>query len=201
MYDIEKKYIFTHPAKCAGASVEIALGLWDIDKESEEFKRYYRLLHQSLNDHIEEIKSIGLNWRDFFIFSVVRNPWDRAVSRFFFLKTHHDKYKNNNISFDKYIRNCYEYFLSNGEHKHHSIKEFMYFEDEYVIDYVIRQENFETGLQEVMKKLEVTDYKTPHMDQNTIRPSKDYKSYYNKETKNMLAEIAADVIELFNYKF
>ncbi len=201
MYDIEKKYIFTHPAKCAGASVEIALGLWNLDKHSEEFERYKRLLHESLGDNIQEIKSHGCNWRDFFIFSVVRNPWDRAVSRYFFLKTHHENYKSSNITFERYIKQCYTSFLETGSHLHHSIKQFLYFEDEYVVDHVIRQEHFDTGLQEAMEKLGITDYKIPHMNQNTIRPSKDYKSYYTTETKNMLKEIAADTIDMFEYKF
>lgn len=201
MYDLEKKYIFTHPAKCAGASVEIALGIWDLDRDSEEFERYQRLLHSSLSDHIEEIKSNGLNWRDFFIFSIVRNPWDRAVSRYFFLKTHHSDFKGDNISFDVYIKQCYRTFIETGEHSHHSIKQFLYFNDEYVVDYMIRQENFDAGLQEVMKRLGIIDYKIPHMNQNTVRPSTDYKSYYTTETKNMLKEIAADTIDLFGYKF
>jgi len=201
MYDIEKKYIFTHPAKCAGASVEIALGLWNLGRDSEEFKRYKRLLHEPLSDNIDEIKSHGLNWRDFFIFSAVRNPWDRAVSRYFFLKTHNENYKSRNISFEGYIKQCYTSFLENGSHEHHSIKQFLYFEDEYVVDHVIRQENFDAGLREAMGKLGITDYKIPRMNQNTIRPSKDYKSYYTTETKNMLAEISADVIELFDYQF
>jgi hypothetical protein len=201
MYDTEKKYIFTHPAKCAGASVEIALGIWNLDRDSEEFERYQRLLHESLSNHIKEIKSHGLNWRDFFIFSVVRNPWDRAVSRYFFLKTHHETYKSHNISFEGYIKQCYKFFLESGSHWHHSIKEFLYFEDEYVTDYVIRQENFGKGLQEAMQELGITDYETPHMNQNTVRPGNDYQSYYTTETKNMLKEIAADTIDLFAYKF
>jgi hypothetical protein len=201
MYNTEKKYIFTHPAKCAGASVEIALGLWDLDKHSEEFERYQRLLHESLDNHIQEIKSHGLNWRDFFIFSVVRNPWDRAVSIYFFLKTHNETYKSSNISFEGYIKRCYNFFLESGSHCHHSIKQFLYFKNEYVVDHVIRQENFDAGLQEAMEKLEITDYQIPSMNQNTTRPSKDYKSYYTTETKNMLKEIAADTIDLFAYKF
>lgn len=201
MYDIDKKYIFTHPPKCAGASVEKALGLRNLNRRSKKFKTYKKLLHQPLNDHIKIIQSYGLNWKDFFIFSVVRNPWDRAVSRFFFLKTHINKYKNTTICFEDYIRDCYKDFLIDGEHGHHSIKEFMYFQDEYSVDYVIRQENFEAGLQKVMEKLGVSNYELHHLDQNTIRPSKDYKSFYTKETKNMVTEMAKDSIEIFSYKF
>lgn len=201
MYDLEKKYIFTHPAKCAGASVEIALGLWNLDQDSEEFKLYKNMLHKSLRRHIEMVESHGVDWTNLFIFSVVRNPWDRAVSRYFFLKTHNNLFKNNNISFDKYIKQCYKIFLETGEHCHHSIKEFLYFKDEYVVNHVIRQENFDIGLQQAMERIGVTDYQKPHMNQNTIRGTRDYKGYYTTETKKMLAEIAADVIELFDYHF
>tara|TARA_B100000085_G_C18563585_1_gene520590 strand:+ start:1717 stop:2325 length:609 start_codon:yes stop_codon:yes gene_type:complete len=202
MFDEEKKYIFTHPPKCAGASVAIAMGLW-ADSDSESFKRYKRLLHESLTDNIIEIENLNLSYEDFFKFSLTRNPWDRLVSRYFFELTHNaDFYKKNNLdTFDEFVKSQYIKFQSTGDRGFLKIKPFYYHDNKYCMDFIIKQENFEADLIYVCEKIGIKDPKITRYDQGTKRVDRDYKNMYNTETRKMVEEIGSDSIEMFDYSF
>lgn len=60
--DHQRKFIFIHVARTAGASIEFALGRQDTP------------LHQKLE--------LIPNWEEYFSFAFVRNPWDRAISSY-----------------------------------------------------------------------------------------------------------------------
>lgn len=198
MYDLDYKYIFTHPPKCAGASVAKTLGIFD--ESHPLFSRYKKFQHADLFDHISELNKLQLNWQDFYKFSVARNPWDRAVSRYFFEQTHNGL--PSSLSFDQYIIDCYNFSVANGcAHSNFTIKPYLCHENKLVMDHIIMQENFDHDLATAMKNLGIENYNTYHVNQKTIRPSKDYRNFYNDATKNMTAEMSKDSIEIFDYKF
>lgn len=198
MYDLDCKYIFTHPPKCAGASVAKTLGV--LHESHPLFSRYKKFQHAHLSDHISELDKHQLNWQEFYKFSVARNPWDRAVSRYFFEQTHNGL--SSSLSFDQYIIHCYNFSIEEGYvHSHFAIKPYLFYENKYIMDHIIMQENFDHDLALAMKHLNLENYNTYHVNQKTVRPSKDYRHFYNDATKNMTAEMAKDSIEIFGYKF
>lgn len=200
MYDLDCKYIFTHPPKCAGASVAKTLGLFGGPQPHPLLSRYKKLQHAHLSAHISELNKLQLNWQDFYKFSVARNPWDRAVSRYFFEQTHTHHF--NGLSFEQYIIQCYNSSIEKGHpHSHFTIKPYLFHENKYIMDHIIMQENFDHDLAIAMKNLNIENYNTYHINQKTIRPTKDYRNFYNDATKNMVTEMAKDSIEIFSYKF
>jgi chondroitin 4-sulfotransferase 11 len=202
MFDEGKKYIFTHPPKCAGASIAIGIGLWK-HQGGEMFKRYKNLLHRSLTENIIEIEKLNLNYEDFFKFSLVRNPWDRFVSRYFFELTHNlDFYKKNNLdTFDEFVKSQYDKFKSKGDRGFLKIEPFYYHNGKYCMDFIVKQENFENDFLHVCGKIDIKDPEITRYDQGTKRISRDYKNMYNLETKKMIEDMGSDSIEMFEYSF
>lgn len=201
MIDLDRKYIFTHPPKCAGASVEKSLGLWGPERDRTMDDMYRNLLHKSLDEHMKHVPE-DMNIDDIFKFTVVRNPWNRAVSRYYHNCTHNKLFIKMVLTFEEYIHKCYETYQQTGECNDHTVKEFVCYNGSYMIDHVIRQENFEYGLHIAMETLNIEDYYVYHTDQNTIRPdTDDYRAFYNSDTKQMVAEMAHDMIEIFDYSF
>jgi len=203
MYNIEKNYIFTHPQKCAGSSVAIALGLWKHDRSSDIFKLYKSLLHKPLNQIASQGEKEGMEIESAFKFSVVRNPWDRMVSRYYFdmqyVKDFYDKKKVD--SFEKYVTFHYNAFQSSGCRKPLEIKPYMYYKNEYAVDFVIRQENYNEGLEYVCDKLGIIDYEIVRHDHRTTRKNKNYREMYNPETRSMVEKLGSESIAMFSYIF
>lgn len=104
------KFIFVHIQKCAGTSVTRALDpilQWnDIQcggsKYGEQFQQIYRQrfgLHKHSSAH-EILEVVGEElWNEYFTFSVVRNPFARAVSLYTYVKR-----MVNDRGLKKYIR-------------------------------------------------------------------------------------------------
>ncbi|PNW28881.1 hypothetical protein [Formosa algae] len=65
------------------------------------------------------------------------------------------------------------------------------------MDKVIRFENLNEEYREVAQIIGI-DPELPHL--NSTKPS-DYKSYYDEETKNIIADWFAEDIKKFNYRF
>ena len=74
LYDKEKKLLFIHIPKNGGNSVERAIGM---ERMAELAK------HSQITD-VEPIIKID----QYYKFAVIRNPWDRVVSMYYFLNKH-----------------------------------------------------------------------------------------------------------------
>ena len=68
MVDDKRKCVFVHVPKCAGNSIVKAFGS---DTHSHQPANYYWREKKILN---------------YYLFSIVRNPWDRFLSAYLFLK-------------------------------------------------------------------------------------------------------------------
>lgn len=211
MYDLTNKFIFTHPPKCGGTSIEELLGFLRL---RNEYPHIHSFKHGSLEMHFDKIKSKNLEPRNFFKFSIIRNPWSRAVSFYNHLRyKEYDHFSKNPspLGMPAYILDsrimtfkdyCFKYYKNNFNSEV-STKPYMLSKGKFSLDYVIKLESLKEDFFSIKEKIGVTsDLEIPHLnnsDQYINR--KHYKQYYDKETQEFIGNLFKWDIKFFNYKF
>ena len=141
-----------------------------------------------------------LNYSNQFTFTIIRNPWDRAVSAYHFLfktkkETNFQSYIDKGfISFEEFIKNL----------KNVKVPE-LWFDGQTNqcewfrsgIDLIIKYENLHQDFK-IIQKLLNNYTPLPHHHKSE---HDNYRTYYNDETKNIIANTFKEYIELFNYSF
>jgi len=195
------KFIFFKAQKVAGTSTEIFFEQFcDKDKDivgwrgkpEDRPKDTIWFGHKSPLKIKETLNDENV-WNNYIKFGNVRNPWDRMVSLYFFAKdiTH-------NISHDM----SFEYFI---KHKNPVSLYKWFCMDELRVDYksnmyFIRYENL---YEDISKICDILNLKPKHYLEhiNGTKRDTDYRTYYNKETKQIIEERYQDDIRLFNYTY
>lgn len=100
--------VFIHIPKCGGTTIEKILGTCTPKELFDYGHRLDKSLDKSLQHltYLELKENLKINWVDFYSFSVVRNPYSRAVSEYkyqkdLYLKTSEEKY--NHASFENFL--------------------------------------------------------------------------------------------------
>lgn len=144
----------------------------------------------------KQIKEIsGDFYNQAFKFLFVRNPWDRYVSFYFygFRKLQPVPFKN----FEEFIN----YVVGNVEIKNEAswanakIKQIDFLNAG--VDFIGRFENLQKDFNFIAKKFNIP-VKLPHINTST---HKNYRSYYNSETKSLVAKYCKYEIKKFGYSF
>ena len=190
-YADRNQCIFIHIPKTAGTSIARAL------------------FHQ-VSRHMPwyEYKNANAGkFRKYFKFAFVRNPWDRLVSTYFFLKKGgmnelDRKWAADNI--DRY--RGFEEFVQDWLTES-NIWSWVHFKPQYYficdaqlnlqMDFIGRYENLESDFETVAARLHL---------QSTLQPAypgqhRHYTSYYNHRTCDIVSRVYQKDIELFNYKY
>ena len=211
MYDLNKKFIFTHPEKCGGTSVEELLGFLEL---RQKYPNIHTFKHASLKAHVEKLIEKDIEIKDFFKFSIIRNPWDRAVS--FYNHVRHKEYyyytvKRPDLQMPKYVKSATtmtfkQYALTHFNKNFNSekvTKPYMLFQDKFSLDYVIRLEYLQEDFYNIKDKLKIDlNYSMPHRNNIEIFTSRiPYKDFYDKEIENFIGKLFEWDIETFGYKF
>jgi len=188
------KFIFVKTFKTAGSSIENYLqkylGTNDILRGSE-YDKTISLNAPSKGRHksAQIIKNMyPKEWNEYFKFSIDRNPWDVAVSYYFYMK-HAGRISSQ--SFNKWIFNADLKLLNNW--KKYTI------DNKVAVDKVLKYENLIDEIQNIPVpyngELETIFLKKGH------RPSKDYKIYYTDKTKKLIEDNFAETISMFGYTY
>ena len=143
-------------------------------------------------------KKILEEYPDYFVFSIVRNPWDRLLSwysllyksdpkdletervRFeeFLINTAHDDGN------DSFLLNQIDYFKSTTFHPDRVT--------------IYRFENYEEEVKKIAARLQITIQETPRINETL---TKDYKKYYTEKGKALVDQKCARDIAYFGYSF
>jgi hypothetical protein len=202
MIDHKNKFIFVHIPKTGGTSIENSLRS-PINGVSISAK------HWTLKDYVLNNTFCS----DYFTFSFVRNPWDMTVSMYYYLWKSNGSWptvwrkKNQHfskLSFSEWLKD--ETFktpvirstnvtarggqdgnlLDWVEHNHHKV------------NFIGRFENLQDDFNIVCDKIGIPRQQLPHINKTK---HKHYTEYYDKETKQIVAEKYAKDIEYFGYEF
>ncbi len=239
----QHKFIFCKPRKVAGTSIEVALskycGTQDIitpnvssaEIDADTYTDYARNWEGFFN-HMRPSRirqRIGRRvWNEYFKCTIVRNPWDMVVSRYFWNKKNATPHKTVREVLRELMRDPWSIDLygklyhaivrgvSNKEllpnddfrtfvlHKLPSnISNSKYYFDwrgRPMNDVVIRYEHLEQDYKTVCDKIGISYEPLPSLKTKT-RASRDYRQLYDPELREFVARKFKKEIEYFGYSF
>ena len=190
MIDHENKFIYIHIPKCGGTSVLTHLDSPDVNGDS-----HWHYNRKPINENLVQ---------DYFVFTFVRNPWDRFVSEVNWLK--HNRPNTNSMSFERICRkfknNRFQKYIGKSLAKTHLIPQYdsasYAVRDISNVDFIGRFENLQEDFNTICDKIGIPRQQLPHT--NTTK-HKHYTEYYDDETRQIVAEKYAKDIEYFDYEF
>lgn len=195
MISFERKFIFLHYPKTAGNSLQNHLIQFSSDEKvceavhqdgKERFQVVNRVLgtrkHSKLKDYENALGTDKLS--EYFVFSTIRNPWDRLVSRFF--SPHQKNRFWDRSEFIKLVESedtFEDFYFTLGNKK---------------LDYIIRFESLDKDYSKVCDHLNISQ---PRLIKRNASIHEAYKYYYDDELIEMVAKKYQREIELGNYSF
>jgi hypothetical protein len=166
----------------------------DISVDKHENKVHGTLMYYKTSSYLNKIMNMNqLKWNTYFIFTFIRNPYDRIVSGWNYI----NKF---NISFDKYIDinfkdNSYNYWHIFMPQSRHIIGN----NGKININFIGKFENIEDDLTLILNKIGY--HKRLHtVFKKNEKKHKNYQSYYiNNEVLNKVNTIIKEDLENFDY--
>ncbi len=143
----------------------------------------------------------------YYKFTFVRNPWDRLVSSYTFLK--HGGYNDQDASWSREHLSAHRDFRSFVRNsltpemiyaKQHFIPQWEYVVDrrgKNAMDFLGRFEALEADVNHVAQRLGVN----MNLPRTNTSPRGDYRTYYDDPCAEIVARLYARDIEMFGYKF
>ena len=194
--------IFTHIEKCAGMSLCKFLNIHKNNKFNNLEKR-----HNTIKDDIIIIKNFfkKINENHIFFFTCLRNPWDRMVSFFHYIREL--EINENYVFWSKYHEICKkntftDFILYANDYPHYigackSYKKRLTYEKKFICDYVINYHNIETDIK-FLQNIFSIHHNLPRINSSK---HKNYKFYYNSNTEEIINKMFQDDIKYFNFCF
>ena len=187
----DPKFLFVHLPKNAGSSVTKVLANYiGVDREELRPQKYKFIYARDIPKVLDNKQD------DYFIFSVVRNPWERTVSYFHYLQQIRQPPHNldKNVKFSNCVRG--------GGHRGLQTQ-MSQLADEFPcnvsrhIDYIARLERLGEEWPKVCEKMGIQcdmmhDKKSKHQH---------YSDYYDQFTKDIIYKFYKNDVDCLNYEF
>lgn len=190
MISNKHKFIFIHIPKTGGTSIEKAFNQNLVGEKHRTMTQYENILDTNIDQY--------------FLFSVIRNPWDRMVS---YWNWRQGKYwapidgKMNIFSeWLKYVMSLNLKKESSNDFKMAISSQFSSLKNKknkIILD-LIRFENLQNDFNSVCDKIGIPQQQLPHYNK---AKHKHYTEYYDDKTRQIVAEKFAKDIEYFGYEF
>ncbi len=215
MISYKHNLIFVHIPKTGGTSIEDII--WPSKKDRTEknlwmgyVRPYYNKYQTGGMQHLlatQIRQEVGAKMFDqCFKFTIVRNPWDKVISQFMYIKKRQDVLDFIGMEKDdclktylSLIQKC-TYVQSECQYKF-----FLDENGEQLVDYIGRFENFTEEVKTILKKKKLDrtlfglrERKIPHKMKSQRKP---YQDYFDDESAQMVQHIYSKDIELLNYQF
>ena len=192
------KVVFLHIPRTGGTTVEKILGLYEpwpavrVDWLRGPYDRNGESVQLQHLPLAELSKVAGEDFTDWYKFAFVRNPWDRLVSAFSFMK-------GPKAGFPQFVERV-QSVVATGDRiagkNCHLRPQTDYALDE--LDFLGRFETFERDLTRVLEEIGVPPGDIPHAHKTK---REHYSQYYDETTRRRVADIYARDIEMLEYHF
>lgn len=210
------KTIFVHIPKTGGASIESII--WPPISERTEEQLWNGMIDKFHNKyqtgglqhlHAEQIKKeIGeQRFNEYYKFSIVRNPWERTISQFFYLKKRTDLLDfiglKKSVSLKEYLKRIQQKLHVQWEPQY---KFLLNSNGDLLVDFIGRFEHLERDTECALRAIDNINFTSlyregfqmPHLNKGN---HKHYSEYYDDESKEIVADIYAEDIKEFHYCF
>lgn len=167
--DHKKKFIFIHVFRTGGSSIEHSFGGSDP--------------HYNMHTKLEDIP----NWKKYFSFGFVRNPWDRLVSSYMYLTQR----KQFNGSWEQYV-------LSFAKPPLNESKKFAQHDMLKNCNFIGRFEYFQKDYNEICKIIDMPKKKLPHV-WKTKHPR--YVNMFSPGQLDIIMSASSGDIEHYGFSF
>lgn len=207
------RFVFVKTRKTAGTSMELHLSrftgpddiLTPFTAEDEALRRELALPEPRnwqrapgpFRNHMaahEIIAALGAElWRDYFTFTIERNPWDKVVSAYYF----HRGRRGLELSFTDYVRTWerlpinYPLYTRPGD------------TGALLVDRVYRYEDLDQAVVELAGKFSwPAEQALPYRAKSRFRPAdRPYRDHYDDASRERVAHLFAPEIALLGYTF
>jgi hypothetical protein len=206
MLSRDYRTIFVHIPKTGGQSIERAFlemhGLtWEgrarllLRLNPDPSKGPGRLAHLYAQEYVSCGHVSAEDFGAFFKFAVVRNPWARVVS------TYKYKGQRSGNEFGPFVRDLFGWAQRTAETRQvdPQVKYVRAIGGGILVDRLLRFENLSAEFAEVSRK--VFGREVPLPVSNVSSDRRDYRTFYNDETAEIVAKVYADDIAAFGYTF
>ena len=203
------KFIFIPVRRAAGTTISKTLEKYCNDKLNEEIDDFKKnLFNRGILSSTKFGETVFGDWykdiekyKDYFIFTIARNPWDRLISGYFYSQLGYKYLGRECSSLEEFLDNLptresnYTWWF----HITRTLSEMLIDKDgNYIADFTIRFENLQADFSKVCEKLKFENIKLPLLNKTK---HKHYSTYYNEKTRKIVAEKFSKDIEIFNYTF
>lgn len=145
-------------------------------------------------------KNYPEQWKELPSFSIVRNPWDRAVSSWLFYK------KKGKHPVDMTLRETLEKYASpkgasgaEGQIYYHQADFVLNDQGHLMVGRLLRFERLQLDFDALCNSLDEPQRTLPHMNDGYRRGS--YRQYYDNETRELVGELYERDIKAFCYQY
>ena len=191
------KCIFIHQRKTAGLSI---LSTFKMPTDDPD--------HVKFNDGVLSLKAPAWepdwaeeheNYEDYFVFTVVRNPWDRFVSGWKYCESTRDR---SLLDVARSMPPLHPDYPAHGHDYRHLTRTqtatLLDDQGNLVTDYVVRFEDLQTGFDHVCDQIGKKRVKLPWRNPTKHKP---YTEYYDDESRDLVARAFEKDINTFGYVF
>ena len=208
-----KKFIFVHIQKTAGTSItrhldkyityqDLLLGGTEFgEKLNKLYKERFNLHKHSYAQKIKEIMGEDV-WNDYFSFSFVRNPYDRAVSLYNWCRKGNFDFPIcqeaiNAKDFSQFIRGkCFKKLPNQLEYLTDK-------KENIIVNFIGRQESIQDDFDSICTRIDIPTIDMRKFKYNVRnRAFNSYQDYYSSENDIKIVKSQfADDLAFFNYNF
>lgn len=195
MISHELKTVFIHMPKTAGTSILTYLHTFP----HEERRQWGHHFLRSYRPYIH----------DYYVWCMVRNPWDRVVSAYEYIKRGginaadcrlRDRLNLENLSFEEFITGpMFQVAQGRLVRPQHFIQQRVFLQNmSSHVNFVGKFENLQAHFDMVCDAINIPRYNLPKI--NGTKHA-DYRTYYNKRTSKIVRKAYRKDIKIFGYEF
>ena len=206
MISDEHRCIFVHIPKCGGSSIEAALWPWP-RRESQLWMGFVDEFHNKYQtgglQHLQagQIRTEVGDHRfgSYFKFTFVRNPFDRTVSQFAYMRKRPDLRSFIGMQDDDDFGRYLELIQQRSHVQWEPQSRFVTASDgSLLVDFVGRFEDLSGDARKVFERVGVGVRKLPHHERGERGP---YRSYYGAAERKVVESLYAEDLAIFGYAF